>query len=536
MSDMNRETQQQIDHLARQEAQAAMNRVRIEATGLVNYQSRGRLAIIGNQQALEIAPRLSDKLHPMVILTEGAEEPGVPVVPVGGRPIAIEGYLGAFKIMVGQEGRSNFEIIAVDLILDLSSEPLMDQDMPPPGYFRSSLDETELDQAIENMGGMTGRFEKPRYFDYDPQICAHGRSGKTACTRCLDVCPAQAITSLAETIEVNAYLCQGGGACATVCPSGAIRYVYPGVKDTLERLRKLFTVYRESGGERPVLLIRASSDTPIAAPEAGNHLVMEVEELASVGLEVWLSALAYGAQAVWLVDENDLTKDVAEALHQQLSTAEELICAMGYPVGVIKLGSIEAFKDSAFMPDLKPAGFSGLGDKRQTAYLAIDHLFAQAQRAKPMATLSQGAPFGEAVVSSQSCTLCLSCVGACPGKALQSGSGEHPELLFVEANCLQCGLCTRTCPEDAIWITPRLIFDSEARNRPRTLHEEQPFHCVSCGKPFATRSVIEKMRSKLSGHYMFQSERALRRLSLCDECRVVDIAQDPEALDGQVRQ
>jgi hypothetical protein len=44
------------------------------------------------------------------------------------------------------------------------------------------------------------------------------------------------------------------------------------------------------------------------------------------------------------------------------------------------------------------------------------------------------------------------------------------------------------------------------------------------------------MRSKLSGHYMFQNERALRRLSLCDECRVVDIAQDPQALDGQIRQ
>ncbi|MES9942519.1 MAG: 4Fe-4S binding protein [Candidatus Thiodiazotropha sp. 6PLUC2] len=536
MSDMNKQTQQQIDHLARQEAQAAMNRVRIEATGLVNYQSRGRLAIIGNQQALEIAPRLSDKLHPMVILTEGAEEPGVPVVPGGGRPIAIEGYLGAFKILLGEEGRSNFEIIAVDLVLDLTPEPLMGQDLTPPGYFRASFNESELDQVVETLADMTGRFEKPRYFDYDPQICAHGRSGKTACTRCLDVCPAEAISSLAETIEVNAYLCQGGGACATVCPSGAIRYVYPGVKDTLERLRKLLTVYREAGGEHPIILIRASSDAPVPAPEEGNYLTMEVEELASVGLEVWLSALAYGAQAVWLVNDNQLPDDVADALQQQLLTAEEVVSAMGYPAGVVRLGALEEIKDSSIMPDLKPAGFSGLGDKRQTVYLAIDHLFAQSQRAKPMATLSQGAPFGEAVVSAQSCTLCLSCVGVCPGKALQSGSGEHPQLRFVEANCLQCGLCTRTCPEDAIWITPRLIFDTERRSHPRTLHEEQPFHCVSCGKPFATRSVIEKMRSKLSGHYMFQSERALRRLTLCDECRVVDIAQDPEALDGQIRQ
>jgi ferredoxin len=536
MSELNSNPVQQINRQARQEAHNAMNRVRIEATGLVNYQSRGRLAVVGDQRVQEIVPRLSGKLHPLVILTEGTEEPGVPVVPVGERAIDITGYLGAFKINLGASGRANFEILAVDLILDLSPEPLLDRDMTPPGYFHSSMDSAELEPIISTLGGMTGRFEKPRYFDYDPQICAHGRAGKTACTRCLDVCPAEAISSLGETIEVNAYLCQGGGACATVCPSGAIRYLYPSAKDTLERLRRLLTVYREAGGVNPVLLIHASNDEPFPEPEWANYLVMQVEELASVGLEIWLSALAYGARAVGLVDRHGLPKRVEAALRQQLATAEEILRAMGYPAGVVKLDRTDEVNDLSLMPDLKPAGFSGLGDKRQTAYLAIDHLYGQAVRAKPMANLSQGAPFGSAAVAAKACTLCLSCVGVCPGKALQSGSVDHPELRFIEANCLQCGLCTRSCPEDAIWITPRLIFDSKARNQPRTLHEEQPFHCLSCGKPFATRSVIEKMRSQLSGHTMFQNERALRRLSLCDECRVVDIAQDPQALDGQIRQ
>ncbi|MEW8292369.1 MAG: 4Fe-4S dicluster domain-containing protein, partial [Candidatus Thiodiazotropha endolucinida] len=173
-------------------------------------------------------------------------------------------------------------------------------------------------------------------------------------------------------------------------------------------------------------------------------------------------------------------------------------------------------------------------------YLAIDHLYDQAERPKPMASLPAGAPFGTVDVEEKACTLCLSCVGACPGKALQSGSEGMPQLRFIEANCLQCGLCTRTCPEDAIWITPRLLFDAERRNQTRTLREEEPFRCTACGKPFATRSVIEKMRSRLKDHYMFQSERALKRLTLCDSCRVVDIVQDAEAmggdLDGRLRQ
>jgi ferredoxin len=137
-------------------------------------------------------------------------------------------------------------------------------------------------------------------------------------------------------------------------------------------------------------------------------------------------------------------------------------------------------------------------------------------------------------VSAKDCTLCLSCVGACPGGALQDGY-DKPELRFIEANCLQCGMCTRVCPEDAIWITPRFLFDAEARRRPRVLHHEAPFECVSCSKPFATRSVIERMVGRLGGHYMFRDERAKRRLMMCEDCRVADIAQDPEAMATGVR-
>jgi len=53
---------------------------------------------------------------------------------------------------------------------------------------------------------------------------------------------------------------------------------------------------------------------------------------------------------------------------------------------------------------------------------------------------------------------------------------------------------------------------------------------VSCGKGFATRSLIEKMTSQLANHPMFQSERALRRLQMCEDCRVIDIAQDQAVL------
>ncbi len=535
-------SQQQINRTARTAAIEAMLRMPVETTSLVNYQSKGRAVIIGDNQALEVAPRLNRHLDTLLILTQGVEEPGVPLVPLGGRSIRIEGYLGDFKIHLGEAGKPNAETVAADLILDLSPDALIESQIKPPGYRHAGFDEAELQLAMDELSALTGSFEKPRYFDYNPDICAHGHAGKTACTRCIDACPADAISSLAERIEVNAYLCQGGGVCATVCPSGAIQYVYPSARDNLDRLRRLLNVYRERGGEDATLVLITDATATDFEPPLDNMLPFVVEELASVGLEFWLAALAYGARAIVLADDGGMPASSKQAVKEQLQFAGEILSALGYPQSVVSLARTEelAHRPDALMPTIDTAGFSGIGGKRKSAQLAIDHLYSQAVRPKPLATLSAGAPFGTADVDAKACTLCFSCVGACPGKALQTGGEGIPQLLFVEENCLQCGMCTRTCPEDAIWITPRMLFDGEARKRKRKLHEEEPFLCTSCGKPFATRSVIDNMLNKLKGHYMFQTERARRRLTLCEDCRVIDIVQDQDAMmggvDDQIRQ
>ncbi|MCU7845884.1 MAG: 4Fe-4S binding protein [Candidatus Thiodiazotropha sp. (ex Monitilora ramsayi)] len=528
--------QQSINLKAKTAALAAMQRLPIEPTSLVNYRSKGRVVIIGDNQALEIAPRLNERLHAMVILTQGVEEPGVPLIPLGGRAIHIEGYLGDFRILLAGGGEHNTETIAADLILDLSPTPLINAQMKPPGYVYSEMEEVALQAAVEELEELTGSFEKPRYFDYNPDICAHGHAGKTACNRCIEACPADAIKSLAETIEVNAHLCQGGGVCATVCPSGAIRYAYPNPKDNLDRMRRLLSVYREEGGFDPVVVFIAESDDFVTDSLPTNYLPFLVEELASVGLEFWLSTLAFGAHSVLLLNGGGVPERSVKALEEQLRTVDEIITAMGYAAGLVSLIAPEDLDTEQIvsMPAIKPAGFSGLGGKRQTAYLAIDHLFTEAEKPKPMVSLTVGAPFGKADVDANACTLCFSCVGACPGKALQTGGEGVPQLLFIEDNCLQCGMCTRTCPEDAIWITPRLLFDADQRRQKRKLHEEAPFLCTSCGKPFATRSVIDNMLNKLQGHYMFQNERARKRLTMCEDCRVIDIVQDQEAMNGGI--
>ena len=60
------------------------------------------------------------------------------------------------------------------------------------------------------------------------------------------------------------------------------------------------------------------------------------------------------------------------------------------------------------------------------------------------------------------------------------------------------------------------------------LKEEEPFHCIRCGKPFGVRSTIERVAAKLEGkHWMFKgSARRLDVIKMCEDCRVAVMTEE----------
>jgi Fe-S-cluster-containing hydrogenase component 2 len=97
-----------------------------------------------------------------------------------------------------------------------------------------------------------------------------------------------------------------------------------------------------------------------------------------------------------------------------------------------------------------------------------------------------------------------------------------PQLRFVEKNCIQCGLCANTCPEDAITLVPRMSF-ADTRNQAVLLNETEPFCCIRCNKPFGTLLMIQNMLGKLAQHSAFSGN--LDRIRMCGDCRVIDMMQ-----------
>lgn len=533
------------DRRARQAALAAATEVVVDPTAVIEYRSGGRLLIVGSHdRALAARERLPVELPCCVLATAVGESPAAPEEALffsNGRTLRLTGHLGEYSLTVG-ENEDTIDIARLwgstsghfDLVLDLEPVPLLDPELPPFGYFATRGNDRQLDTILAELVELVGEFEKPKYFDYDPAICAHGSSKLTGCTRCLEACPTGAITSLVERIAVDPYYCQGGGSCAAACPTGAIIYSYPKPADTIDRLRLMLRAFREAGGRDAVLLFHdgevGQQRLQALEPLPGRVIPVLVEEIGSIGLETWLAALAFGARRVVLLDTVVVPARVRRELRAQLGYAGAILAGMGYPDSVIEWLSAEEeagprLTAGTAMPDILPAGFAGSNEKRNMLFAAIDWLYAQAPQPRAEAALPAGAPFGRIRVDRDACTLCMGCVSVCPAAALNAG-GDSPRLDFIEANCVQCGLCETACPEDAVTLEPRILYDREARRRRRTQHEEAPFYCIACGTPFAPRSVIDRMTRRLSGHWMFQDDKALRRLQMCGECRVRDMFEN----------
>ena len=107
---------------------------------------------------------------------------------------------------------------------------------------------------------------------------------------------------------------------------------------------------------------------------------------------------------------------------------------------------------------------------------------------------------------------------------------ESPQLRILESRCVQCGICEKTCPEDAIALVPRLLLTPEAKS-PRVLNEGAVAKCTRCGKPLGTQKMIDTMMAKLKGHSMFAAPGALDRLAMCADCRVIDLMQSDGGMD-----
>ena len=396
---------------------------------VVNLESHGVILICGADEiAVEAGNLLKDHLDVTVLI-----EPPAAIAPprradfpvAKGKVRNARGHVGAFEVTVDEFAQAapssrralvfgpsrNDTRSSCDIILDLTGGsaffPAADL---RDGYLRADPgNPAAMLQAVLRARDLVGTFEKPRYITYDAALCAHSRSQRTGCTRCLDLCPTAAITPAGDHVAIDADICAGCGQCAAACPTGAASYALPPEDALMRKLRAMLTAYREAGGERAIVLVH---DEPHGVPLIdalarfgdglpAHVLPFAVNEITQFGLESVAAAFAYGASAMHFLLRARPRHDVS-GLMRTIALADPILAGLGFGAGRVATietddpdNLIEALRAIRSMPTApRPASFRPVGKKRDVLRFAMSELHRAAPAQVDIVALPQGAPFG----------------------------------------------------------------------------------------------------------------------------------------------
>lgn len=503
----------------------------------IDVMSEGLCLILGpSETALKAAEQLKDFLGVTVLLDSAEDAPDTADFDViVGNLKQATGAFGQFSVVIdrlqiaepgGRGGRvfsapRNGGVSECDVIVDLrGGTPLFPAPEKREGYLRADpTHPPAVGAAILAASHLVGTFEQPLYVKAEPLLCAHSRAEQTGCTRCLDLCPTGAITPSGDHVTVDPMICAGCGACSAACPSGAISYDFPPVDLTFRRVQTLAKTYLEAGGISPRLLVVNDHGTEMISLSArhgrglpADVIPLEMSALNAFGHAEIVAALAAGFAHVSVLPGPSSDR---EALEAQIALAAAIGGAER--VALLDTNDPEAMSDALYgvSPTAQTTSpVRPMGTRRQITRQAAQALHPDTDTLP----LPEGAPYGAVLVNTDACTLCLSCVSLCPTGAL-GDNADLPQLRFQEDACLQCGLCANICPENAITYEPRLNLAAEAFTQ-KVLNEEEPFPCVECGSLFGSKSTVERITEKLTGHSMFADPEKLRMIQMCDNCRV----------------
>ena len=537
---------------AASEATPAFPFVTLSSDGVILIYGRGEIAI-------EAGRLLADHLDVTIMITKPSQimPPAITSFPiVQGTIRNAKGYLGSFELTIDDyaaprpssrdalvfEAPRNGLTSRCDIVLDLSGgTPLFPAHDLRDGYLRADPgDPAAMLRAVLKARDLVGSFDKPRYINFTAEICVHSRSKLAGCHRCLDLCPTGAITSDGDHVKINAEVCAGCGQCAATCPTGAATYALPPADTLLHKLRAMLLTYREAGGANAIVLFHDSEHGSALIDALARHgdglpanvLPFTVNEVTQVGLEAVVASFAYGAAGIRFLLRAKPLHDLA-GLSQTIAMADTIASGLGFSgqrVSTIETDDPDVLGEAlrAVEPATAvecPATFKTIGKRRDLLRFALHELHRVAPTPTDVIALPQGAPLGAVTVNTAGCTLCLSCVSACPTGALRDDP-ERPMLKFIEDACVQCGLCQSTCPEKVITLKPQIDFRA-AWAPARIIKEEEPALCVRCGKPFGVKSTIEKVAAKLEGrHWMYPAgDKRLDVVRMCADCRVVAMSE-----------
>lgn len=340
------------------------------------------------------------------------------------------------------------------------------------------------------------------------RVASHNES---ACNRCIEVCPVDAITIKGSSVKVSDD-CRKCGLCTAACPTEVFLVQRIMAKNLYDQIARLASAYEQCY----VTCTRAMGRLGRLPKE--NEVVLPC--VGAIGEDLWFSLLAdYGNVSVYLplgICDKCRTTTGEEAYAGQISRAEEWTGgAVGLEVDEKDLAHdlTRAYKRSQFMGSVARAGQTlvsvanpALAGAQAVAKKIHEHseriydmqraleqtvgekttanrrrILTQKRKVmlasiQQRPTLAKRLDLAVPTCDAALCTMCGDCLAACPQHACDLD--QNGRFSVEAAYCVNCGACAVTCPEGALEMRPcntadLVIRDEEAERKKRAAAKQR---------------------------------------------------------------
>ena len=353
--------------------------------------------------------------------------------------------------------------------------------------------------------------------------CIAVRNRNASCTRCADVCPANAVSVSANQITIDASACINCGACLAVCPTRALSAVDPTRDQLIDEIVAAADACGKRDGCEGMTVIACARRA--SKREAESSLFATVPCMAYIDEGLLVQIASCGISEIYLVDGVCSTckyRKSSPATDETVRQAQLLLDAFGgttriqrvsaFPNALVGVDSAAAYGESRrnFFSDAASSAKETvvsaaattmkqqLGIVEERASIG-ERLRVGAEGSLPKVPVPYhealldaldriGAPAAESIdartfatidIDTDACNACGMCAVFCPTTALKRNSGEATSrveyLEFQACDCIACGLCADVCFKKCLTVSNEValdeLFDFEPRvfDMPSTL-------------------------------------------------------------------
>lgn len=373
--------------------------------------------------------------------------------------------------------------------------------------YENFKDEVEL---LEFLQSKSPRYFYKNYIMYDSNICQYHQRRTEHCAKCTELCPTTAILKNDEKkeLEFSQIDCLGCGACISVCPSGSLDYA----PLPRESFFKLTTLYQK----QKILIIPKKMDLEnlvLDLPEDVLPLMIEGEKVLSA-LHFLTLLQSSGANLVFYTDV--VSEGSGEAIFLLNEIFKRKFNQTAVWIAKDKTELQNALKKLEFIENLSFDFHNNTLTTRENFAKRLEHLIDKDDLG--VVPSGEWLRYGEIKINPNTCTLCLSCVGACNVGALIADSKENA-LKFNASLCTTCGYCETSCAEkDTLELLRNGIKLNSSYFNFHTLAKDELFKCIECGKEFATSKAVQKIANLMKPRFL-GDETKIKSLYCCADCK-----------------